>query len=45
MKELVESGSLDGAIAEIEVEIDTAVDFAKKSPFPDPHSAAHHVYA
>ena len=33
------------AIAEIEVEIDDAVTFAKDSPFPDPHWAAEHVYA
>jgi pyruvate dehydrogenase E1 component alpha subunit len=43
--ELVEPGSLDEAIAEIEAEIDTAVGFAKDSPFPDPNSAADHVYA
>jgi|TARA_B100000315_G_scaffold253034_1_gene291053 pyruvate dehydrogenase E1 component alpha subunit len=45
LMDLVEPGSLDEAITEIEAEIDTAVDFAKNSPFPDPHSAADHVYA
>jgi len=41
---LVEPRLFAEAIAEIEVEIDDAVTFAKDSPFPEPHWAAEHVY-
>ena len=44
-KVLVGSAPLDESITEIEEEISDAIDFAKDSPFPDPRTAADHVYA
>jgi 2-oxoisovalerate dehydrogenase E1 component len=43
--ELVKSRELDAIDAEIDKAVAGAIDFARKSPEPDPHAYARHVFA